>query len=153
MCRRSGICVVVAQGLGGETVGMERKHQSLISFLESKTQRSCLCSAESKAENQRGGEEGTRSREQSRGPLEGKQLSSATTSARGASAAQQTETHTRYIIVKCIFKVVDSYCSSVRFKITILVLVFFFFLMYGLSALNHYVRWIIFANICWDLVK
>lgn len=55
MCRRSGICVVVAQGLGGETVGMERKHQSLISFLESKTQRLCLCSAESKAENQREG--------------------------------------------------------------------------------------------------
>lgn len=82
-----------------------------------------LCREQSR-ESERG-EEGTRSREQSRGPLEGKQLSCATTSARGASAAQQTETFTIYIL-KCIFKHLDSYCSSVRFKITILVLGFFF---------------------------
>lgn len=47
--------MAAAEGLGGETVRMERKHQSLIGFLESKTQRPCLCSAESRAENQREG--------------------------------------------------------------------------------------------------
>lgn len=36
---------------------MEEKHQSLIRFLESKTRRLCLGSAESKAENQREGKE------------------------------------------------------------------------------------------------
>lgn len=94
-------------GSGGEwggggcgLVGVERKYQSFICFLGSKTQRLRFCSAESKAVNQRGGKEAERSREQSRGHLEGKHSSSPTTSAEGESAAQRKINHVSLYILK-----------------------------------------------------
>lgn len=127
MCRRSGICVVVVEGLGGETVRMERKHQSLIGFLESKTQRQCLCSAESKAENQREGKKARGQESKAEGlwkgnnyPLKQHQLEEL--------VLPNRKKPSQYILT-FIFKHLVSYCSSVRFKITILVFFFLYFFL------------------------
>lgn len=116
--------VAAVEGLGGETVRMERKHQSLIGFLESKTQRPCLCSAESKAENQRQGKKARGQESKAEGlwkgnnyPVQQHQLEE--------QVLPNRQKPSQYIL-KCIFKHLDSYCSSVRLKITILVMGFFF---------------------------
>lgn len=57
MCAAVPKSWVVRQWEGAGGAAVEEKHQSLIRFLESKTRRWCLGSAESEAENQREGKE------------------------------------------------------------------------------------------------